>query len=93
MAETTAGMITEVNYIIVYRVCFWRILPEIFLEEAQYLCVLELSKEELLVSSSLVTTGIKKKLRKVRFVGQGGRCWYFPLSSGEAGVFSLLFSP
>lgn len=60
VAETTAGMTTEVNYIIVYRVCFWRILPEIFLEEAQYLCVLELSKEELLVSSSLVTTGVTR---------------------------------
>lgn len=94
VAETMAGMMTEVNYIIVYRVCFWRVLLEVLLEEAQYLCILELSKEGLLGPSSLVTTRVKKKLRKVKVCWQRGvYVGAFLWALVELGCFLFWFHP
>lgn len=92
VAEMVAGMVTEMNDIIVYRVCFWEILPEVLLEEARYLSDLEVSKDRLLVSNSLIRTEEKKELRKIEFVGRGDLSWCFALSSHGAGVCPLLVS-
>lgn len=55
-SEIVADVVTEVNYVLVYRVCFWERLPEVLSEEASYLCDVELSKDRLLVFPSLVIT-------------------------------------
>ena len=47
-------------------------IARVLLEEAKYLCDLELSKEGLLVSSSLVGIGVQNKPGKIRFVGKAG---------------------
>ena len=83
-----ADVVTEVNYV-VYRVCFWERLSEVLLEETSYLCDIELSKDRLLVFSSLVIT-VKEKLRKISFVGKGDLPWCFALSSDGAAVASSI---